>query len=271
MPVRPRRHPGRSLPDRRAPPTSTFSVSRANVAYGARMYLAPPYRTAAVFCTVSAGLTDTPETTGLAPAERGVERLGPDERRAGHHGDDGVVVGELLAALLAFLLRVGDVAGHHLERVAADATGLLVDVLDRGIDAVDVRVGDLDRAALLVEVADLDRRLAGIGCARPADVAGEVGHLALDLGRCARPRGRCARVRRSRRGLGRCRGRPPLPRWSPPSRCRPCCSRSWRRTALPRRSPPPAAPTSGERRPPVFRLIGYPPCRHVTPFDDVLT
>ena len=54
--------------------------------------------------------------------------------------DDRVVIGELLAALLAFFLRVGDVAGHHFERVAADATGFLVDELDRSIDAVDVRV-----------------------------------------------------------------------------------------------------------------------------------
>ena len=46
----------------------TPSVSRANVAYGARMYLAPPNSTAAVSCTVSAGLTDTPATTGLEPA-----------------------------------------------------------------------------------------------------------------------------------------------------------------------------------------------------------
>ena len=75
--------------------------------------------------------------------------------------DDVVVVGELLAALLAFLFGVGDVAGHHLERMAADATGLLVDELDGGVDAGDVRVADDDGATLLVEVADLDRRQAG--------------------------------------------------------------------------------------------------------------
>ena len=111
---------------------------------------------------------------------------------SGDHGHDRVVVGELLAALLALFLGVGDVAGHDLERVAADSAGLLVDVLDRVVDAVDVGVADLDGAALLVEVADLDRLEAAVGRARPADVGGEVGDLALDiLGRRRRLGGRC--------------------------------------------------------------------------------
>ena len=126
----------------------------------------------------------------LRAGQRGIERLGSDEGRSGEHGHDRVVVGELLAALLALFFGVGDVAGHDLERVAADAAGLLVDVLDRVVDAVDVGVGHLDRAALLVEVADLDRLEAVVGRARSADVGGEVGDLAFDLGRGRRLLGR---------------------------------------------------------------------------------
>ena len=154
---------------------------------------------------MSAGLTDTPWIDRLRAGQGGVERLGPDERRPGDHGDDRVVVGELLAALLALFLGVGDVAGHDLERVAADAAGLLVDVLDGVVDAVDVGVADLDRATLLVEVADLDRLEAAVGRARPADVGGEVGDLALDLvGRRRRLGGRVGRGGRLLAGgLGR--------------------------------------------------------------------
>ena len=125
-----------------------------------------------------------------------------------------VVVGELLSALLAFLLGVGDVAGHHLEGSAADAAGLLVDELDGGVDAGDVGVADDDSATLLVEVADLDRRQAGVGCARSADVRREVGDLVAALGRssgvcwCGRGVGWCGgRVGWRGRGVGRRGGR----------------------------------------------------------------
>ena len=93
----------------------------------------------------------------LGSGDRGVERLGSDERRTSLDRDDRAVVGELLTALLAFFFGVGDVTRHQFERMAADATGVLVDEVDGGLDAGDVRVGDLDSAALLVEVPDLDR------------------------------------------------------------------------------------------------------------------
>ena len=54
-----------------------------------------------------------------AAGERGVERLGADERRAGDDGDDRVVVGELLAALLAFLFGTNTVMCIFLPMAAA--------------------------------------------------------------------------------------------------------------------------------------------------------
>ena len=57
----------------------TFNVSRANVAYGARMYLAPPYRTAAAFCDPA---------VFQHPMQRPVERSGLERQIAfGELGD----------------------------------------------------------------------------------------------------------------------------------------------------------------------------------------
>jgi hypothetical protein len=98
------------------------------------------------------------------------------------HGHDRVVISALLTALLSVFFGVVDVAGDDLERMSADPASFFVDVLHRGVDTVDVGLGNGDRTTLLVEVADLDRLHARVGRTRSTDVGGEVGDLALDLG-----------------------------------------------------------------------------------------
>ena len=60
-----------------------------------------------------------------------MERLAPDGHGAGDDRDDVGIVRELLAALLALFLVLRDEALDELDRMAADASRLLVDELDR--------------------------------------------------------------------------------------------------------------------------------------------
>ena len=141
-----------------------------------------------------------PEHRLLAGDAR-VQGLGAGRDRADADGVDGLVVGHLLAALLALLLGRRDEARVQLHGMAVDAAGVLVDVVGRHLGA-DRRVGpDVVGAALLVDVADDDGRLAVVSRAgRTADV--------LDVVRDPRAlRGAGGRGTRALRGGRRTGGR----------------------------------------------------------------
>ena len=133
-----------------------------------------------------------------------MERLAPDGDGAGDDRDDVGIVRELLAALLALFLVLRDEALDELDRMAADASRLLVDELDRHVRAGGRdRTRDHDGTALLVEVADLDRLEARVG--RPAGathIGDVVGHRLVRGRRLAGLR-RLSRLGRGLRGLGR--------------------------------------------------------------------
>ena len=145
---------------------------------------------------------------GLRPVDRRHERLRTDGHRTDCDDVDAVVVGELLTAALTLLLGRRREARGELDRVAVDATQLLVDVLDGELRAVCRVRARIRRSALLVGPADDDLALARVGGALGAP---RVLHVVRDRG----PR----------------RGRP-----RPPARSAPVCSTS--RAGLLRPRPP---------------------------------
>ena len=98
-------------------------------------------------------MIDTPTITGLEPGERCVERLHPDAHGTGRDRDDLLVVCELLAALLALFLVLRDEALDELDRMASDASRLLVDEPERDVRTVGCGYRDLDWPALLVDAS----------------------------------------------------------------------------------------------------------------------
>ena len=137
---------------------------------------------------VSTWLIDTPHTIGFSPRDAGVQRLRADRDGADADDVDVLVVGHLLAALLALLLGRRDEAGVQRERMTVDAARVLVDVVDRELGAVGRARADVVGAALLVDEADHDRRLARVRRAGLAadvvDVVGDAGADLLAAGRC---------------------------------------------------------------------------------------
>ena len=125
-------------------------------------------------CVVSIGVAATPSITGLAPSERGVERLDADRHAAQVDHVDLLVGEELLRAGRALFLGRGDEAGDQLDRVAVHAAELGVGVLDRHLRARGGQQADGRRAALLVDEADVDRRQ---GRVRRAGLAADVGQV----------------------------------------------------------------------------------------------
>ena len=145
----------------------------------------------AFFCAPSTGVMATPVTTGFAPRTVASERLrsGGDGARRDH--GDLLVVHELLAAGRAFFLVRLDEALDECDRMAVDATELVVDVLDGELGACGRQPADDDLAALLVDPADVDLRLLRVGLpALPMDVGEVVRHRRAGArrgGRCRAP------------------------------------------------------------------------------------
>src|SRR5262249_52171119 len=137
----------------------------------------------------------------LLAGDAGVERLRAGGDRADADHVDVLVVGHLLAALLALLLGRRDEAGVQRERMAVDPARVLVDVVDRELGAVGRARADVVGAALLIDEADDDRRLVWVG---RAGLAPDVLHVVGDAGAHRSAAGiRTARLR----GLGgRCTG-----------------------------------------------------------------
>jgi len=99
----------------------------------------------------------------LGAAQRAEERLHADRHATEFNHVDVLVGEELLRADRALFLGRGDEAGDKLDRVAVDAAELGVGVVDRHLRAGGGQQADGRRAALLVDVADVDRRQGRVG------------------------------------------------------------------------------------------------------------